>query len=32
MKLYMRQCVIWDTNDAYEAIINQIKFEELKGI
>ena len=27
----MRQCVIWDANDAYEAIINQIKFEELKG-
>lgn len=30
-KLYMRRCVIWGTGDTYEAIINQIKFEELKG-
>lgn len=27
----MRKCVIWSGGDSYEAIINQIKFEELKG-
>ena len=27
----MRRCVIWGAGDAYEAVINQIKFEELKG-
>jgi uncharacterized protein (DUF1919 family) len=27
----MRKCVIWNGGDIYEAIINQVKFEELKG-
>lgn len=27
----MRRCVIWGSGDEYETIINQVKYEELKG-